>query len=706
MAFDGRLDEAFYSQTKSISDFVQQEPFEGQPATEKTEVWVFFDEQYVFVSARMFETDSARRVTSDMRRDSSNLFNNDHFGVMFDTFYDRRNGYTFYANEAGGMVDAQIANDSPTSDWNGLWEVKTSRFTGGWAIELRFPFRSLRFKEGGHLWGVNFRRVVRWKNEHSFLTPVPQSFGRRGLAAASVAGSLTGLESPSHLRNIDIKPSVLGSALTNRRATPAINNDLRADFGVDAKWGITQSVVTDFTYNTDFAQVEDDEAQVNLSRFSVQFPEKREFFLEGQDVFNFAGSGAQRGGRSAPQAITQNPPDNAPVLFFSRRIGLQNSQVVPILAGGRLIARANGFQVGALHMRTEDEPTAGAVATDFSVLRVNRDVLSRSRIGVIATRRGPGLSGDSDNYAYGADANFNFGNFLNLSSYVAGTNSANQVAASDRSRLSYRGGIHWNADRTGMQLDHTFVGDQFNPEMGFLRRQAFARTYAAARYSPRPVGLRYVRKLFYEASYDYYEDPNRDPESREAQGAFRMEFSNSDQLAVEYSRIFEALHAPFAPTPGVRVPAGAYDFNQARFLYTFSPARPVSGTAQLTYGGFYGGSVREITWRGRAEFGPRFLLEPTISLNYFETPYGDGNNNLISSRLTFSLTPRMFVSTLVQYQSSTSSATTNARFRWEYQPGSELFVVYSDGRTTQLPGFPPPLENRSFVVKATRLFRW
>ena len=706
MAFDGRLNEAFYGETKPISDFVQQEPFEGQPATEKTDVWVFFDDQYVYVSARMFETDSSRRVTSDMRRDSSNLFNNDHFGVMFDTFNDHRNGYFFYANEMGGMVDAQLTNETPNNNWNGLWDVRTATFDGGWTAEFRFPFRSLRFKEGGHVWGANFRRVVRWKNEHSFLTAIPQSYGRRGLTKVSSAAAMVGLESPQKLRNLDVKPYALGSTLTNRRATPPVNNDANAEFGVDAKWGITQSVITDFTYNTDFAQVEDDEAQVNLTRFSVQFPEKREFFLEGQDVFNFAGGGASQGGNGIPQATMQNPPNNAPVLFFSRRIGLQNAQVVPILAGGRLIARTNGFQVGALHMRTDDESTARAVATDFSVIRVNRDILRRSRIGVIATRRGPGVRGDYENYAYGADANFNFGNFLNVSSYIAGTDSTD-AAADDRAReLSYRGAINWNADRTGFQLDHTFVGDQFNPEIGFLRRSAFARTYGSARYSPRPAGRGRVRKLFYEASYDYYEDPNQDPESREAQGAFRAEFSNSDQLAVEYSQMFEALHAPFTPSPGVTVPAGAYDFNQAKFLYTFTPARRVSGTMQLTYGGFYGGTLREITWRGRAEFGPRFLLEPTLSLNYFKTRYGDGDSNLISSRLTYSLTPRMFVSALVQYQSATDTMSTNARFRWEYQPGSELFVVYSDGRNTLITGFPPPLESRSLVVKATRLFRW
>jgi hypothetical protein len=263
----------------------------------------------------------------------------------------------------------------------------------------------------------------------------------------------------------------------------------------------------------------------------------------------------------------------------------------------------------------------------------------------------------------------------------------------------------WNADTTGLQLDHLFVGSGFNPEIGFLRRSAFRRSYAQARYSPRPRAWRGVRKLYYEGSYEYYEDPGGHPESREAQGAYRMELANGDQWAFEYSSQFEALDAPFIVTPGLVVPVGTYNFDQGKLLYTISPQRPVSGTVILTYGGFYGGTLREITWRGRVEFGPRFYAEPTISLNYFKTPWSDGDSNIISSRLTYTLTPRMFASALVQYQSSTSSVSTNARFRWEFQPGSELFVVFSDGRTTTGPGFPG-LDSRSVVVKATKLFRF
>ena len=708
MTFDGRLDEAFYKTVPAAAGFIQQEPTEGSPASDQTEVWVFFDDKNVYFGARLWETHPERRVTSDMRRDASNLYNNDHIAVLFDTFDDRRNGFGFSSNAQGGMFDWQVTNEQPSNNWNGLWEVKTANFDGGWTVEFVIPFRSMRFKEGGQEWGVNVRRMVRWRNELTFLSQVPISWGRRGLSKVSSVGKLVGLESPTKLRNLDLKPYALGSNTTNHRSTPPFSNRGAAEFGVDAKWGITQSVVTDFTYNTDFAQVEDDEAQVNLTRFSVLFPEKRDFFLEGQDVFNFAGAGSnQGGGGQGPTAINTGgggggASNVTPIVFFSRRIGLQNNQVIPILGGARLLGRGNGFQVGALQMRTQEAGAARAPATDFSVLRVNRDILKRSRIGMISTRRGPGATGRDDGYSYGVDSTINPLEQLAINGYWAGTSAATG-SVSDRS--SYRGNVTWNADLTGFQVEHLFLGDQFNPEIGFLRRKAFRRTYGQGRYSPRPARWKTVRKFYYEGSYDYFEDRHGRPESREGMAAYRMELSNGDQWAGEYTQSYEKLGLPFQVTPGVVVPAGEYDFQQAKLLFTSSPQRPISGTLTVNYGGFYGGTLKEVTWRGRIEFGPRFYAEPTVSLNLFDTPFGDGDANIISSRLTYTLTPRMFASALVQYQSASDALSTNARFRWEYQPGSELFVVYSDGRNTTGPGFPE-LDNRSLVVKVTKLFRF
>src|SRR5262245_30749719 len=448
--FDGHLDEAFYYDVPSFGDFVQQEPHEGQPATDRTQGWVFYDRDYLYVSARLWESERGRRVATEMRRDANNLYTDDHFGVSFDGFYDRRNGYGFAVNALGGMLDWSINNEQPNNSWNGVWDVRTSDFEGGWTLEIRFPFRSFRFQEGGHIWGMNFRRMVRWKNEVAFLAPVLASWGRPAMSKMSVAATLTGLEVPGKGRNIDVKPYALGSVLTDRKAAAPYTNDPDGNVGFDVKWGIRQTLVADLTVNTDFAQVEDDEQQVNLTRFSLQFPEKRDFFLEGADTFNF-GSGSvgtgSTGGGGGVQGSGQNT-STAPLVFYSRRIGLNNGIDVPIRAGGRLIGRSGPWRFGALNIQTAESFDAKAASTNFSVVRMSRDILRRSRVGAIATRRDPVAAaplgaGGARNTAYGIDTNLNPTNEISLLGYLARTDSPGKAS----NNTSYRGVFNWNADR-------------------------------------------------------------------------------------------------------------------------------------------------------------------------------------------------------------------------------------------------------------------
>jgi hypothetical protein len=691
LVLDGRLDERLYTENEPFGDFVQQEPNEGHPATEKTQIWIGYDDNALYVGARLFESDPSKRVMSDMRRDAANLYNNDHLAVMLDTFYDRRNGYVFVANAQGGKSDSQIANENANTDWNTIWETKAANFEGGWTIEFRIPFRSIRFQEGARAWGINFRRMVRWKTETSFLAPVPASYGTSGLNKASGAATLVGIELPTHLRNIDLKGYALGSSLTNRTARPAISNQGDTNVGFDAKWAATQSYVADFTYNTDFAQVEDDEQQVNLTRFSLQYPEKREFFLEGEQFFGF---GTQSGSQGTNPEI--------PTIFFSRRIGLENGGVVPIEAGGRLLSRSGRNQIGIMQMRTGDVPAIGSIATDFTAMRAQREILRRSRMGVIATRRAPSANGHT-NYAYGADAVFQFYQNIQFINYIAKT----ETPGRDGNDLSYRYRFIWNADRYGIDAEHMAAGEDFNPEIGYLRRpEGFHRVHTQLRFSPRPKNIPHVRKMFYTANVEYFTDASfKKMESRDQQATFRVDFTNGDRAQLEASRTFESIDAAFLLAKGVRVPIGGYDWQQVQTTYTFGPQRKISGAASATLGSFYEGTIREVSWKGRLEFSPQFYAEPTLTLNSVDTPWGHGISNLFSSRLTYTLTPQMFVSALVQYQARNDSVSTNARFRWEYKPGSELFIVYSDGRTTLARGIPD-LQNRSFVVKVTRLFQF
>ena len=710
LRIDGTLDESMYETVPSLGDFIQQTPDEGAPATERTEAWVFYDDRNVYVGARLWDSaPESRWVANEMQRDSFQLINNERFAVAFDTFYDRRNGVAFMVNPIGGFFDYQITDEGrPNSDWNPIWDVTTGRFDGGWTVEMAIPFKSLRFRPGeSQVWGLQLERRIRWKNEQTFLTPVAISAGS-GMFRLSAAGTLTGIEVPSGNRIFEIKPYAIGSLATDVNAVPRISNEGNGDVGFDVKYGVTQNLTADFTYNTDFAQVEVDEQQVNLTRFSLFFPEKREFFLEGRGIFDFGqgvnfssrGGGGGGGGRR-PGGGGFFGGGDVPTVFFSRRIGLEGGQTVPILGGGRLTGKAGDFSIGALNIQTDDALGVAAAATNFTVLRVKRDILRRSRIGGIFTGRSVSTTGPGSNEVYGLDAAFSFYDNVNFNGYYARSQTPGLVGAD----ASYQAAFTYNGDLYAFQVDHLLVGDNFNPEIGFLRRNDFRRTFTTAQYSPRPA-LRAVRQFTFGGSLDYIENGAGQVETRLAQARFQTEFENSDQLSLDVQQSHEFLEQPFSIASDVTIPIGAYDFRDVFASYSLGQQRWFSGTLSLQRGEFFSGDITAVGYqRGRIEITPQLSLEPGISVNRIDLPEGRFTTKLVTSRATYTFTPRMFFGGLLQYNTSNDSLNTNLRLRWEYQPGSELFVVYNDQRDTTLRG-TPLLENRAFVVKFTRLFRF
>ena len=704
LTLDGKLDEEVYTRVAPVNGFIQQEPRGGQKATEDTDVWVFFDDNNLYVVGRMWDSEPDRLVANELRRDNRNIGQNDSFSVSLDTFYDRRSGYYFQTNSLGGIRDAIVADERVGNnfDWNTVWDTRAAHFEHGWTSEMVIPFKSLRYRKGrNQVWSINIRRVVRWKNETSFLSPVPAAYGGPGATRFNVAGTLVGVEVPSKSRNLEVKPYVIGGITTNTLASPAVNNDPNGDFGVDGKYGVTKSLTFDFTYNTDFAQVEEDEQQVNLTRFSQFFPERRDFFLEGQGLFEFA-SVRSRGGGGGGGEGGQTAPNETPLLFFSRRIGLQGGTPTPIRAGARLTGRVGRFSVGLLNIESGELPRAGAVATNFSVVRLRRDILRRSNIGIIATNRAPALAGADSNLAGGLDANFGFFQNINLGAYYAGTRSTGRTGDAG----SYRGTFDWSPDRYGVSYEYVKVGEDFNPEIGFLRRQNFRRNFGQLRFSPRPRRFKGIRKFSYEANVDYITN-NTDSriQSRVVQGTFRVDLQNGDNVEANYNRNFEALTAPFEIARGVVLPVGGYAFQEVDALYRLGPQRRFAGDLRVIRGQFYSGTRTELSYSGRIEVSPRISLEPRISVNRASLPEGDFVTKLLTTRATFTVTPRMFASGLFQYNSSTNTFSTNIRLRWEYRPGSDFFVVFTEGRDTS-PLTPQGLQSRGFVAKYTKLFRF
>ncbi len=700
LTIDGQLDEGVYSRIAPLTDFIQQEPREGQPATEKTEAWILFDDNNIYISARNWNSQPEREVANEMRRDNGNILGNDNFTFVIDTFHDKRNGYMFQTNPLGALRDMTVTDDQQNSAWNGIWYVKTGHFDQGWTLEVAIPFKTLRYRGNGtQTWGVNMRRLVRWKNEFSYLSLVPAALGTQGVTRMASAATVEGLETPSESKNLEIKPYALGTSTAARRSG-ALDKDLGANAGLDFKYGLTRSLILDATYRTDFAQVEEDLQQVNLTRFSLFFPEKRDFFIEGQGIFDFGG--VQAG----------NSPGDVPLMFYSRRIGLSQGQAVPVMGGARLTGRQGPWSIGFLDIHTEESEEAAAPASAFTALRLKRNILRRSNVGVMATRRGPAAvttpsfrgSGDAS-YTFGADATLLFFKSINLTTYAARTRVPNRTGQVVEG-TSYRGRFDYTDDRYGLSAEHMLIDPDFNPEMGFTRRTDVRRTFAQARFSPRPRRSRVVRKLTWQAGLDYVTDADASAlQTREASALFRVDFQSSDQASIEYSREFERLPSRFTVAPGVFVPAGTYGSETTRVSYTMGQQRRVSGRFSLAQGTLYDGTRTEATYSGRWGVLPQLSIEPSLSLNWADLPYGSFNARLVSSRVTVTPTARMLVSSLVQYNVDAHTLSSSVRLRWEYTGGSELFVVYSDGRDTQaLSG--QALQNRTFAVKATRLFRF
>ena len=701
---DGQLDEPVYHTVPAISGFIQQVPVEGAPATERTEAWIMFDDTNVYVSARVWDSAPEREwVANEMRRDTNQLRQNDTFTVFFDTFYDRRNGFNFYTNPLGARTDSQFTNEgNPNNDWNPVWDVRTGRFDGGWTAEMEIPFKSLRYRSGSpQVWGVQLRRRIRRKNEDAFLTRLPIS-SRGGIFRISEAGTLVGIEPPAASRNIEIKPYGIAGLRTDVNASPPKDGEGDGDFGIDVKYGITPNLTADFTYNTDFAQVEVDELQVNLTRFSLFFPEKREFFLEGRGIFDFARGGV--GGGSGGGGFFGG--GNAPTLFYSRRIGLQDGQVVPILGGGRVTGKLGQFDVGAVNIQTADEQISRAESTNFTVIRVKRDILRRSGVGAILTNRSVSLVGDGASQAYGVDATFAFYDNVQMLGYYARTDTPGVIGEN----TSYQARFGYGADRYGMQVDHLLVEDNFVPEVGFLRRDNFRRTYVQGRFSPRPRSLDAVRQFRFEGSIDYVllADSNL-LETRQNQFRFQTELESSDQFAVTLNDNYELLLEPFTPGPGVTIPLGGHAFSDVEVSFALGQQRRINGRVSLQRGGYFNGDITTLGFRrGRIAVTHRMSIEPSISFNWIDTPQGSFRTGLAVTRVNYAFSPRMFLSGLAQYNSARDTISTNLRLRWEYNPGSELFVVYTEDReTTPLrPNRSTELRNRGFVIKFNRLFRF
>jgi len=704
---DGSLDERFYELTDPFDDLVQAVPVSRGVPSERTEIWVGFDAANLYVAARVWDRQGeAGWIANEMRRDSTQLRANDSFGIYLDTYRDRRNAVGFFVNPIGGFAEVQLTNEgSPNFDWNPIWDVRTGRFDGGWTVEMGIPFRSLRYRPGAEqTWGIQIRRSVLRINEWSYLTAVPiqvAGSGPNAVFRVSLYGDLVGIEAPPPGLNLEVKPFAISRLSTDRIVVPAVENDFLADGGLDVKYAATPNLTLDVTVNTDFAQVEVDEQQVNLTRFNLLFPEKREFFLEGRGVYDF---GIARSGSSGPGGGS----GAAPTLFYSRRIGLQGSTPVQVLAGGRLTGKVGAFDIGLLSIQTDDDAAIRAVSTNFTVARVRRDLFGRGSVGALFENRSESIAAPGEsNRAWGLDGEFAFNDEVNLVSYYARSHTPG-LEGNDQ---SYRARFIYDADLFGGSADYLVVGNEFNPEMGFVRRRDFRNTALSARYSPRPESIPWIRQITYQADAGYFENDRAGfVESRDLGGRVALDLENGDGFTTVVTDNFEFLSRREQISGAFFVP-GRYDYADYQLSYRFGPQRPWQGTLNVQWGGFYTGDRFSIgVNNGRIEVSPQLSVEPSLEFNWLDLPQqtepGEFNQHVARTRVTYTMTPRAYVSGLVQYSTGSDTMSANFRLRWEWAPGSELFIVYTEDRDTAVLGDRwSDLSTRALAIKVTRLFR-
>lgn len=696
---DGRLDEPVWEAAPAATGFRQREPDEGAPATEPTEVYVLYDDAtlYVGVRARDSRPDLvvARQLARDVRLGLS-FFGpqggDDAIEIVLDTYRDRRNAYYFATNPRGVQVDGLITDESPNPDlnWDGVWDVRAARTDDGWSAEFAIPLRTLRFRRDPEpqTWGFNVQRFLSRRNEASLWTAWSRE--NEGLHRVSRAGALAGLRLENPGRDWRAKPYVLGSAGRDYVGSPAGGVDWDADLGLDAKVGFRSGLVLDLTVNTDFAQVEADDEQIDLTRFNLFFPEKREFFLENAGIFEFG-------------APSFGGPPNL-LVFFSRRVGLvrtgfATAQPVPILGGARLTGRAGRQTIGLLNVVTGADSALGAPATNFAVARVKRDVGRRSYVGAIATHRLE--EGGRENLAAGADANLWLSRPLVLQAFYARTSQSGPGGEGS----AWRATLDYTGDWLGWTAEHLEVGPAFDPGIGFVARNDMARTFLHLRLSPRPR-LANLRRVDVVTRFEYVEGVE-DRGIQDRRWSLRVNPSThaGDDVELTAERRFQRLDGPFELTPGVFVSPGDYGEWSVSASVATGRSRPVAVEAEAGWEEFWGGERRR--WgAGFAATSPHAGVELAYERHAVAVPGAAFDLDLLRARINLAANTRLFGNALVQYNSQTRLFSVNVRLDFIHAPDSDLFVVFNERR--DLPdglGGPWRPRSRAFVVKLTYL-RW
>jgi hypothetical protein len=673
---DGVLDDAAWELAAPATDFYQQQPAEYAPATRRTEVRFLYDDTTLYLGAMMYDEAPEKAITNDLKRDFGGR-DGDMFGLVLDTFRDRRSAFGFLTNPGGAQRETQAYDNGRRNDanWHGVWLVRTAIGPDGWSAEFAIPFKTLRFPErAAQEWGLNLVRIVRRDFEINMWSPVPRQFTHYQVAYAGVLAGIAGV-APG--RNLQVKPFATAEMGRGAAGDPGWRRD--ADGGVDLKWGITSSLALDGTWRTDFSQVEADEQQINLTRFSLFFPEKREFFLESPASFQI--------GLVEPE---NEEPRRDLVPFFSRRIGLSaDGRPIPVVGGARLTGRAGRQTIGVLSMRTES--FEGDPGDSFVAARVSRALSEAASLGAFYFGRESG-GPDSFNRVGGLELRLTPRRTLEIEAFAMRSGSADRPGD-----WAGRGGFRLDTNRHRARLGVLHVGDTFRHDLGFVRRRGVGTLFGRYALALRPADPRnrvreYTLGADLEATAD---DTYRRLLTRIGGASYGMLFADGGELKARITSTFERIASPFG-IGDLTVPAGVYRFEEAGAEYQSNKSAALSGSVEASAGEFWTGRQRSLRGGLRVRLNAHVAASATFGRSRVELREGSFTADLVGVRVDWSFTPRMFLNAFVQYNGETDTWLSNVRYNLIHRPLSDIYVVWNE---TRLPG----VRRRALLLKYTHM---
>lgn len=686
---DGNLDEPQWKRAQKAMGFTQREPDEGKPATEPTEFYILYDDDNLYIGVLCLDSQPQKIVANQMRRDGV-LLNDDYLEIFIDTYHDHRNAFYFAVNPLGAKRDALIRDQGNNInwDWDGIWKANAKKTERGWTAEIAIPFYTLRFQKGQSLsWGINIGRHVARKREESYWSPILRDYGWYGKYKISYFGHLDGLDNLEQGKRVHLMPYIIGGGDQEERGDPFSTS---GDLGLDLKYRLTSNLTADVTVNTDFAQVEADQEVFNLTRFSLFFPEKRGFFLEGADIF-----------RLGERYQEHEPPST--LFFFSRTIGLsEDGREIPIMGGLRVTGKAGGFDLGIFDIVTdrtfylEDEEQVDIERTNFSVFRVKRDFLRKSTFGFMLLNKD---SLDSSDYNRGAGVDFNlaFGKSLQMGGFAAKTFSPDLKG---KDWAAYLALSYWS-DFWMIDMSYTDIGENFNSEMGFIPRTDIRIIKANIGISPRPNILN-IRQMFIFNNFTYIENHTGQLESRNnITGIFNL-FQNGSYWFFGFTQNYEYLSDEFEIREDVFIPEGVHRFNTGVSFIETDRTKDIALRGEVNYGQFYNGHLFRVNTSGFLKLSKHLNIEFIYDRNQFDLPVEGGRftTNISGSRIIYSFSPDLFVKTYLQWNDDENLLISNVLVRWIYKPGANIYFIYNETRKLGTAGY---LKDRALMVKVSFL---